>query len=84
MKTLHNNFKDCEITQLQENLAQYEPDENDENRDNNIKKEEIKKEESKEGVSLGKLVEEENKDKIRNEDFIELEKKSCRIRKRKK
>ena len=75
--------KDCEITQLQENLAQYEPGENDENGDNNVKKEEIKKEEIKEGVSLGNLVEEENKDKIRNEDFIELEKKVAELEKEK-
>jgi len=75
--------KDCEITQLQENLAQYEPGENDDNVDGNIKKVELKKEESKEGVSLGNLVEEENKDKIRNEDFIELEKKVAELEKEK-
>ena len=72
-------MKDCEITQLQENLAQYEPGENDENGDNNVKKEEIKKEESKEGVSLGNLVEEENKDKIKLvKEKIQMDKQTFR------
>ena len=67
-------LKDCEITQLKENLGLDNLEENGENDDGKKKEENIIKEKNS-GVSLGKLVEEENKDKIRNEDFIELEKK---------
>ena len=71
--------KDCEITQLKENLGLDELEENDENGN----KDDIKKEESKEGVSLGAILEEENKDKVKNEDFIELEKKVAELEKEK-
>ena len=78
-------LKDCEITQLKENLGIDDLDENNENEnknDNEIKKEENKEKNS--GISLGNLVEEEQKDKIKNEDFMELEQKVAELIKEKK
>ena len=78
-------LKDCEITQLKENLGIDDLDENNENENKN--ENEIKKEENKEknsGISLGNLVEEEQKDKIKNEDFMELEQKVAELIKEKK
>ena len=78
-------LKDCEITQLKENLGIDDLDENNENgnkNDNEIKKEENKEKNS--GISLGNLVEEEQKDKIKNEDFMELEQKVAELIKEKK
>ncbi len=78
-------LKDCEITQLKENLGIDDLDENNENEnknDNEIKKEENKEKSS--GISLGNLVEEEQKDKIKNEDFMELEQKVAELIKEKK
>ena len=78
-------LKDCEITQLKENLGIDDLDENNENENKNDNK--IKKEENKEknsGISLGNLVEEEQKDKIKNEDFMELEQKVAELIKEKK
>ena len=69
-------LKDCEITQLKENLGIDDLDENNENEnknDNEIKKEENKEKNS--GISLGNLVEEEQKDKIKLlEDNLTTEK----------
>ena len=81
-------LKDCEITQLKENLGIDNLDENNEgdnkNTDeNNTKKEEIKEKEKNSGISLGNLVEEEHKDKIKNEDFLELEQKVAELLKEK-
>ena len=78
-------LKDCEITQLKENLGIDDLDENNENEnknDNEIKKEENKEKNS--GIILGNLVEEEQKDKIKNEDFMELEQKVAELIKEKK
>ena len=81
-------LKDCEITQLKENLGIDNLDENNEgdnkNTDeNSTKKEEIKEKEKNSGISLGNLVEEEHKDKIKNEDFLELEQKVAELLKEK-
>ena len=81
-------LKDCEITQLKENLGIDNLDENNEgdnkNTDeNNTKKEEIKEKEKNSGISLGNLVEEEHKDKIKNEDYLELEQKVAELIKEK-
>ena len=81
-------LKDCEITQLKENLGIDNLDENNEgenknNDENNTKKEEIKEKEKNSGISLGNLVEEEHKDKIKNEDFLELEQKVAELLKEK-
>ena len=71
-------FKDCELIQLREEYGINNEEENGENEDNK-KKEEIK-EKQNEGISLGNLVEDENKDK-RNEEFLELEKKVAELEK---
>ena len=81
-------LKDCEITQLKENLGIDNLDENNEGEnkntdENNTKKEEIKEKEKNSGISLGNLVEEEHKDKIKNEDFLELEQKVAELLKEK-
>ena len=81
-------LKDCEITQLKENLGIDNLDENNEgdnknNGENNTKKEENKDKEKNSGISLGNLVEEEHKDKIKNEDFLELEQKVAELLKEK-
>ena len=81
-------LKDCEITQLKENLGIDNLDENNEgenknNDENSTKKEEIKEKEKNSGISLGNLVEEEHKDKIKNEDFLELEQKVAELLKEK-
>ena len=74
--------KDCEITQLKENLGMdnnEENEQNEQNENNNDKKEEKKeKEDNKGGINLGNLMEEESKDK-KVEDFLELEKKVAEL-----
>ena len=78
-------LKDCEITQLKENLGMDNTDENNEenkNKENN-KKEESNDKEKNNGISLGNLVEEEHKDKIKNEDYLELEQKVAELIKEK-
>ena len=78
-------LKDCEITQLKENLGMDNTDENNEenkNKENN-KKEESNDKEKNSGISLGNLVEEEHKDKIKNEDYLELEQKVAELIKEK-
>ena len=77
--------KDCEITQLKENLGIDDQDENNENNENNKKIEDEKKDKDKNntGFSLNTLVEDENKDKNRNEEFMELEKNVAELEKEK-
>ena len=77
--------KDCEITQLKENLGIDDQDENNENNENNKKKEDEKKDKDNNntGFSLNTLVEDENKDKNRNEEFMELEKNVAELEKEK-
>ena len=78
-------LKDCKITQLKENLGLDNIDENDEenkNKENN-KKEESNDKEKNNGISFGNLVKEEYKDKIKNEDFLELEQKVAELIKEK-
>jgi len=77
--------KDCEITQLKENLGIDDQDENNENNENNKKIEDEKKDKDNNntGFSLNTLVEDENKDKNRNEEFMELEKNVAELEKEK-
>ena len=72
-------MKDCEITQLKENLGIDPQEEN--NEDKVVKKEETK--DKDEGISLGNLVELETKSNNLNEEFIELEKKAAQLEKEK-
>ncbi len=75
-------MKDCEITQLKENLGIDPQEENNEQQQPQVvKKEEIK--EKNEGISLGHLVEEENKNNNDNEAFNELEEKAAQLEKEK-
>ena len=78
-------LKDCEITQLKENLGIDDQDENNENNENNKKIEDEKKDKDNNntGFSLNTLVEDENKDKNRNEEFMELEKNVAELEKEK-